>query len=187
MGESRSRGFTLLEVLVAALLVAIPVVAAQMLMLRSVAVVGGVQSDAHARYAASHFVARVSTYHLGGFWPDSSVLPGQWLRGMEMELTADDLPASPPQCINRWCSASQWVDFESAHLACVLNVQLLGDFCSEVVAIPHHVITDRNTRFTAFNVRVRAGDGFAVAIEWPRPEARQSPSGVHRITLGVSF
>ena len=42
MSESMLRGFTLLEVLVATLLVAILVAAAQMLMLRSAAVVGGV-------------------------------------------------------------------------------------------------------------------------------------------------
>lgn len=185
MSEPISRGFTLLEVLVTTLLVAIPVAATQMLMLRSAAVVGDVHSDAHARYAASHFVARVSAFHLGGFWPDSAVSPGQWLRNIDMELSADDLPVSPPQCINRWCSASQWADFESAHLACVLNVQLLGDFCVDVVGIPHHAVTDRSTRFTAFNVRVSAGDDFAVAIEWPRLEVNQTPSGMHRITLGT--
>ena len=95
MSEPTSRGFTLLEVLVATLLVAIPVAATQMLMLRSAAVVGDVHSDAHARYAASHFVARVSAFHLGGFWPDSAVSPGQWLRNIDMELSADDLPVSP--------------------------------------------------------------------------------------------
>jgi prepilin-type N-terminal cleavage/methylation domain-containing protein len=187
MSESILRGFTLLEVLVATLLVAIPVAAAQMLMLRSAAVVGGVQSNAHARYAASHFVARVSAFHLGGFWPDSSVSPGQWLRSIDMELSADDLPVSPPWCINRWCSASQWADFESAHLVCVLNVQLLGDFCAELMGSPHRAVMDRNTRFTEFNVRVRAGEDFALAIEWPMPEAKQNASSMHRITLGDPF
>ena len=81
MSEPISQGFTLLEVLVATLLVAIPVAATQMLMLRTAAVVGDICSDAHSRHAANHFVARVSAFHLGGFWPDSSVSPGQWLRG----------------------------------------------------------------------------------------------------------
>jgi hypothetical protein len=39
-----------------------------------------------------------------------------------------------------------------------------------VVAIPHHVETDRNVRFTRFNVTVRADDGLDVVIEWPTPE-----------------
>ena len=91
-----SRGFTLLEVLVATLLVAIPVAATKTLMLRTAAVVGDVRTDAHARYAANHFVARVSAFHLGGFWPDSSVSRGQWLRNIDMELSDDDPPVSPP-------------------------------------------------------------------------------------------
>ena len=181
MSEPMSRGFTLLEVLVATLLVAIPVAATQMLMLRSAAVVGDVHSDAHARYAASHFVARVSAFHLGGFWPDSAVSPGQWLRNIDIELSADDLPVSPPQCINRWCSATEWADFESAHLACVLNVQSLGEFCSQVVAIPHHVETDRNVRFTRFNVTVRAEDGLDVVIEWPTPEGTRASASTSSI------
>ena len=165
-----SRGFTLLEVLVAALLVAIPVVAAQMLMLHSAAVFHGAQGHAHARAAARHYVARVSAFHLGGLWPDSSVSPGYWLPSIEIQMSASELPVSPPQCINRWCSATEWADFESANLACVLNVQSLGEFCSQVVAIPHHVETDRNVRFTRFNVTVRADDGLDVVIEWPTPE-----------------
>ncbi|MBL6815350.1 MAG: prepilin-type N-terminal cleavage/methylation domain-containing protein, partial [Pseudomonadales bacterium] len=182
--ESTSQGYTLLEVLVAALLVAIPVAAAQMLMLRSAATVASVQDDAHARYAASHFVARVAAFHLGGLWPDSAVSPGQWLRSIDMELSADDLPVSPPQCINRWCSASQWADFESAYLICVLNVQLLGDFCTEVMAISHHAVTDGHERIAEFNIRVRAGDNFAIVIEWPGHEASQTSSGMRRVTLG---
>ena len=34
----------------------------------------------------------------------------------------------------------------------------------------HHVETDRNVRFTRFNVTVRADDGLDVVIEWPTPE-----------------
>ena len=112
----------------------------------------------------------MSAFHLGGLWPDSSVSPGYWLPGIEIQMSASELPVSPPQCINRWCSATEWADFESANLACVLNVQSLGEFCSQVVAIPHHVETDRNVRFTRFNVTVRADDGLDVVIEWPTPE-----------------
>ena len=182
-----SRGFTLLEVLVAALLVAIHVGAAEMLMQHSAAVFCGAQVRAHARAAARHYVARVSAFHLGGLWPDSSVSPGYWLPGIEIQMSASELPVSPPQCINRWCSAPEWADFESAHLVCVLNVQLLGDFCAELMGSPHRAVMDRNTRFTEFNVRVRAGEDFALAIEWPMPEAKQNASSMHRITLGDPF
>ena len=75
-----SRGFTLLEVLVAALLVAIPVGSAQMLMLHSTRVVHGAQPPL-ARTAARLYVARALAFHLGGFWPESFVSPGNWLLG----------------------------------------------------------------------------------------------------------
>ena len=53
-----SRVFTLLEVLVAALLVAIPVGSAQMLMLHSTSFVHGAQGHAPARAADRLYVAR---------------------------------------------------------------------------------------------------------------------------------
>jgi prepilin-type N-terminal cleavage/methylation domain-containing protein len=76
-----SRGFTLPEVLVAALLVAIPVGSAQILMLHSASVVHGAQGPALARAAARHYVARASAFYLGGLWSESSVSPGYWLLG----------------------------------------------------------------------------------------------------------
>ena len=66
MSNRMSRGFTLLAVLVAAQLVAIPVGSAQMLMLHSAGVVYSGQGHAHARAAPRHYVARVSAFHLGG-------------------------------------------------------------------------------------------------------------------------
>ena len=77
-----SRGFTLLEVLVAVLLVAIPVGSAQMLMLHSTGVVHGAQDHALARAAARHYVVRTLAFHLGGLWPKSFVSPGYWLPGI---------------------------------------------------------------------------------------------------------
>ncbi|MEC8437425.1 MAG: hypothetical protein VXZ19_02785 [Pseudomonadota bacterium] len=82
MSNRMSRGFTLLGVLVAALLVAIPVGSAQMLMLHSTGVVHGAQGHAFAWTAARLYVARALAFHLGGFWPESFVSQGYWLPGI---------------------------------------------------------------------------------------------------------
>jgi len=67
--ESGLAGFTLLEVLVAVLLCAVPVVAAQRLMLRSADSVRFASQQALAVRAAANTLDRIYAYHVGGLWP----------------------------------------------------------------------------------------------------------------------
>ena len=109
-------GFTLLEVLVALLLCAVPVVAVQRLMFRTADSVRFATQQTRVMRAATNTLDRIHAYHVAVLWPQGLVASGQWLDTLSVSIASDDSAQSTPSCINRWCSMDQWAAYEAIAL-----------------------------------------------------------------------
>jgi prepilin-type N-terminal cleavage/methylation domain-containing protein len=105
----RWHGFTLLEVLLATLLLSVPVVAVQTLMLRSVSHGRWVTQQHLAQQAGETTLTRIFAFHALGLWPQNLTTPGHWLPSLALSTSGMDALTAATTCVNRWCSVDQWV------------------------------------------------------------------------------
>ena len=98
VGGSQS-GFTLLEVLLATVLLAVPVVAVQMLMLQSVSHGRGTAQQQLALQAGETALSRIFAFHSLGLWPDHLTPPGSWLPALAATITPK-VSAEPPRAVS---------------------------------------------------------------------------------------
>ena len=186
--ESGLAGFTLLEVLVAVLLCAVPVVAAQRLMLRSADSVRFASQQALAVRAAANTLDRIYAYHVGGLWPQGAVPTGRWLDGLNADIASEEPPQSTLNCVNRWCSSDQWAAFEGVALGCALNGDWVADFCASIAPTPLEIKSGiEQPRVPIFRASLAASSSLGLRVRWPKAHALPEPTELeewHQIILG---
>lgn len=167
--DSPLSGFTMLEVLLALLLCAVPVVAAQSLMLRSADSVRLATQQAFVMRAVTNTFERVYAYHVAGLWPQGVVAPGRWLDALNTDITSDESAPSALSCVNRWCSADQWAAFEANALGCALYADWEAVFCATVAQTPADTqgAVDR-PQMTVFQASFVANTTLALRVRWPK-------------------
>jgi prepilin-type N-terminal cleavage/methylation domain-containing protein len=129
----RWHGFTLLEVLLATLLLSVPVVAVQTLMLRSVSHGRWVTQQHLAQQAGETALTRIFAFHALGLWPQNLTTPGHWLPSLALSTSGMNALTAATTCVNRWCSVDQWVAYEQAALVCALDYQAEPSTCDELL------------------------------------------------------
>lgn len=203
VGGSQS-GFTLLEVLLATVLLAVPVVAVQTLMLQSVSHGRGTAQQQLALQAGETALSRIFAFHSLGLWPDHLTPPGSWLPALAATITPQGIGRTAASCVNRWCSLDQWVAYEHASVACALDFRAGSSACDEMVADdawwPQELPVGgssrpvRTPRLVGFQATFTADGGLGLELAWPGDALPAGVGGIaleprvgwQQISLGVS-
>ena len=191
-GRDRSKsplaGFTLLEVLLAVLLCAVPVVAAQRLLFRAADSVRLASQQALAVRAATNTLERIYAFHVVGLWPQGTVPTGQWQHALSTTIASDHSPQSPVSCINRWCTVDQWAAHEVAAFGCALNADWAAEFCATITPFPMGTQGRLELpQIPVFRASLVANMSLGVRIRWPKAQALHQPTEAgdwYQVTLG---
>jgi prepilin-type N-terminal cleavage/methylation domain-containing protein len=200
----RWHGFTLLEVLLATLLLSVPVVAVQTLMLRSVNHGRWVTQQQLALQAGETALNRIFAFHALGLWPQNLTPPGHWLPSLAVSVSGLDMLTTATNCVNRWCSVDQWVAYEQATLVCALDYQAEISTCNELLedgewslgalAAGGSFGSVEMPRLAGFQLTLAVDNALELVLGWPRDAAFTGTAGTgpepsagwHQITLGVT-
>ena len=181
-------GFTLLEVLAALLLCAVPVVAVQQMMFRTADSVRYAAQQALAMRAATMTLERIHAYHVAVLWPQGTVAAGHWLDALNLSIATDDSAQSTSSCVNRWCSVDQWAAYEAVALGCALNVDWAAGSCAAYAQSPMDIHGKiEHSQLSVFQASLVANTSMGVRVRWPKNRALQpppAPGDWYQITLG---
>lgn len=193
---SAQLGLSLLELLLALLLTAVPVVAAQSLMFRTAESARFVTDQMLARQAARNTYERIFAIHTQGLWPADVRQSGVWWTGLNTTVSSDSIDALGTQCVNNWCSMSQWAAFEVAATGCALRGHFVhyedlaaGTTGCQNAAPPDEMFAAASDAtellaqqrietqsLRAFEAEIHAVDKLGIAVRWPRPPALKALS-----------
>ena len=181
-------GFTLLEVLVAMVLCAMPVVAVQRLMFRTADSVRFATQQALVMRAATNTLDRIHAYHVAVLWPQGFVTSGQWLDTLSVSIASDDSAQNTLSCINRWCSVDQWAAYEAMALGCALNADWEAGLCATIAQTPMDFQGEFEQPYlTSFQASLAGNTSLGVRVRWPKAQGWRQPEDPldwYQITLG---
>lgn len=171
-------GFSLLEVLLAMLLLSVPVAAVQTLMLRSVNHGRWVAQQQLALQAGEAAMNRIFAFHSLGLWPQNLTASGHWMPSLAGSISASDTAMATSSCINRWCSSDQWVAFEHTILACALDHRAAPSTCDELLGLSGESSSEsllpgemprslRVPRLLGFQATLTVDGSLRLVISWP--------------------
>lgn len=173
--DLRARGgFSLIEVLLAMLLLALPVAGVQILMLRSLNSAGELEHQQLALQAAELALDRAFAFHALGLWPANHIAPGHWLPEYAGTVGSSGGLPTTVNCRNRWCSADQWVAYEHLMLGCTLDYRLAVSTCNAVLDWESGQTTTATSQETLWTPRLQGfeasflvADTLSVVVGWP--------------------
>lgn len=173
--DLRARGgFSLIEVLLAMLLLALPVAGVQILMLRSLNSAGELEHQQLALQAAELALQRAFGFHALGLWPENHIAPGHWLAEFAGTVGSSGGLSTSVNCGNRWCSADQWVAYEHLVLGCTLDYRLAVSTCKAVLDWESGQTTTATSqenlwtpRLQGFEASFLVADTLSVVVGWP--------------------
>ena len=174
LNDAPNAGFTLLELMLAMLLIAVPVLATQTLMFRTAASARLADQQAVALRAASNSFTRLFAFHNAGLWPGGVTASGEWLPALQADHLNASLSVGHTTCINRWCSMNEWAAFEQAFLQCGLAGHADSKTCVQLMNSPLYADTGADTGTTVrrsqlqeFRIAIRTKDSLLITVEWP--------------------
>jgi Tfp pilus assembly protein PilV len=193
---SAQRGLSLLELLLALLLTAVPVVAAQRLMFRTADSARFVADQMLARQAALSSYERIIAFYTQGLWPANVLQSGVWWVALNTTVNEDSTDALGMQCVNNWCSMNQWAAFEVAAMGCALRGHfvhhedpLVGTTgCQTAAPLDESFVglSDTTELLTeqpiethsllAFEAEMHAVDNLGIVVRWPKAPVQQAAS-----------
>ena len=188
-------GFTLLEVLLAMLLLLVPVTAVQTLLVRSANNTRWIEQQHLALQGAETALNRVFAFHALGLWPHNLAAPGYWLPSLPVSFDGSDAALASTSCLNRWCSGDQWVAFEYGALGCTLDHSFAPSICDELLgrdgeslshdsALGAGYLPNRVARLVGFEAIFSVNDALGLVVRWPKAGAFEGADGIIRGTEG---
>ena len=157
-----ARGLSILEVLVAVLLVGVGALAAANLQLQTHLVWQGLAQASGANRVSAEFYERTLGFQRGGSVP----------RPLPAFLAGDLGPTveAGPSCIRRLCTEAEWADFEVRYLDCRTGKEATLGICSDLKqAFGAELERDQLSDWVSLReraVRIRVRPELSLEIDW---------------------